>query len=52
MDGHLGDLECVASNYPLPQGNRCSRSGEPIVYVSFIALCTYPIYTLQLNLRI
>lgn len=46
MDGHLGDLECFASDHPLPQGNRCSRSGQPPVHVFFIALCTHPsIYT-------
>jgi hypothetical protein len=49
MDGHLGDLECVASDHPLPEGNRCSRSGEPTVHVFFIALCTHPLPILSLT---
>lgn len=41
MDGHLGDLECVAPDRSLPQAHRCSCSSEPTVHVFFIALCTH-----------
>jgi hypothetical protein len=50
MVGHLGDVECVASDHPLSKGNRCSRSGEPAVHVFFIALCMHPLSILSAEL--